>query len=419
MNAGPRLLTTVPLAAMPVAAAIDTARDRVIVSDYGHLTTLDGRSGAVLRTANIPTFGPMVVSARTGRIFAGTAAGIQVWTPGGRLLRTVPGGKGLIGMAVDEKRRHVFIATSTDSTGLSCGTGSVMMLDAATGALLHTVATGLPPSPACIPYFPGQRGTLALDAATGRLFVPSWRVCAALPPCTTGGQTAGSPSFATDRLVMIDTAHGTVLRTIATHGSVDTYLLDSATRRIFVGGDAGITVLDSSTGAILHTWHSLHGTALVAADWRTGAIEQLAETGRQSILRALDGHTGAVLRRVPLASPPIEKTTVALDPRSRRLFALESSPDRSGRGILRVFDADSGEQIDRVAVGGQPAAMLLDGRTDHLFVVNQGAGATAAAAGPPGHLPWWRSLSERLRWALRAPAPDIATSSVSVVDAAR
>jgi DNA-binding beta-propeller fold protein YncE len=113
------LLRTVRLGAFPVDIAVDTTANRVFVpTGFGTVSLLDARSGALLRTVHTggaPDLPPAV--------------------------------------AVDERTRRVFVAA----------TNFVKVLNASTGALLHTVS-GVAPGGAYI----------AVDAASSRVFLANF-----------------------------------------------------------------------------------------------------------------------------------------------------------------------------------------------------------------------------------------------------
>jgi YVTN family beta-propeller protein len=188
-----RPLRTVKVGPVPVAVAVDTQTGRVFIPNTGANTVsvLDARSGAVLRTITVPPHpAAAVVDERTDRVFvvhgrsttegdysaiaavptfpqAGAVGVTMLDARTGAVLRTLPVG-GSVGddhvgwapvtnMAVEARRGRVYVINRVDPG--SDGNGSVSVLDAQSGDLLHTVAVGRHPI------------SLAVDEATARLFV--------------------------------------------------------------------------------------------------------------------------------------------------------------------------------------------------------------------------------------------------------
>jgi DNA-binding beta-propeller fold protein YncE len=124
---------------------------------------------------------------------------------------------------VDAHRGHVFVANLGDPTLID---GTVLMLDARTGALLHTIPVG------------GAPLALAVDERTGRAIVLG----------TNGGVRAFlnrsglSSEFAPDTLSVLDTRTGAILRTIRVGGDLRAVVVDARTHHAFVADYAGGSV---------------------------------------------------------------------------------------------------------------------------------------------------------------------------------
>ena len=136
--------------------AVDDRTNRVFAASGGVVRVWDARSGAALRQTAIPGGGisALAVSAGTNRVFAVNSDHHSVSTldaRSGRLLRTIPVGSQPSALAVDDHMRRVFIANS--------GSNSVSALDATTGRVLDTLPTDVTPI------------AIAVDARLGRAFV--------------------------------------------------------------------------------------------------------------------------------------------------------------------------------------------------------------------------------------------------------
>jgi len=167
--------TTVGLA--PLSVAVDTRRDRVFVGDSGRavctarmiycrmlstVSTLDGRTGQLLRTAGVgQNPNTIVADEATGRVFAlnegnnegdiGTVSVLDARD--GHVLRTTTVGDQPNGAAVDARHGRVFVADG--------GSGTVSVLDARDGRLRGTWRVVDGP------------GAVVVDSQTDRVFVSS------------------------------------------------------------------------------------------------------------------------------------------------------------------------------------------------------------------------------------------------------
>jgi DNA-binding beta-propeller fold protein YncE len=180
-----RLLRTLTLSSAfgtIAALAVDERSGHLLALDHdaGTAIVLDGRSGRVLRT--IPTGnGPstLALDTRTARAFVVNANAFSLTvidTRRGRVVRTLSVGPGPL--AVDERRGHVFLAT-TDSA--ACGT--IYMLDALSGRILHkSCAQGIGGlfTAATVDERSGrvlitsEEGVSIFDARSGTLLRPPW-----------------------------------------------------------------------------------------------------------------------------------------------------------------------------------------------------------------------------------------------------
>jgi DNA-binding beta-propeller fold protein YncE len=203
-----------------VALAVDKRSGRLLALDHnaGTAIMLDARSGRVLRT--IPTGnGPstLALDSRTARAFVVNANGFNLTvidTRRGRVVRTLSLDPGPL--AVDERRGHVFLAT-TDSA--ACG--SIYVLDALSGRILHK---------ACVPGIGGLFTAAAVDEPSGRLLVTS------------------------EEGVSIFDARGTLLRpTWPDVGPIVAMAIDGRSGRAYLAGQKSFTAYAHDIGAS-RTW---------------------------------------------------------------------------------------------------------------------------------------------------------------------
>lgn len=174
----------------PLAMAADGQANRVIVASDaqgGTLSVIDAASGRLVRRAVVGPFLPgqaLAVDERTGRVFAITSdlaankgSVCMFSTQTGQLLRTVALDSAAAAVVADEQSGHVFVTTIGPTTSLtigasihpapgmtwgfrprlrplsvpvSIGAGSVVTLDARSGAVLHSSRVGIGPEPEAV-----------------------------------------------------------------------------------------------------------------------------------------------------------------------------------------------------------------------------------------------------------------------------
>jgi YVTN family beta-propeller protein len=162
------------------AAAVDEQAGNVVVAgsepSKASISVLDARSGALVRTVVMrdkpetlavdPRHGHIFVASehrdRTGN-YTGPGSVIMLDARTGQVLHTVEVGNYPNAMAVDEHNTRVFVATvgAIDPMlqNMPMGSGSVSVLDARSGRLLRTIPVGVAPS------------AIAVDERAGRAFI--------------------------------------------------------------------------------------------------------------------------------------------------------------------------------------------------------------------------------------------------------
>ena len=280
---GGTVLDRVAIPSSPLALMVDERAHRAVVAGMGAVTAagtqadtesaLDTRTGRLLRAVRTPTRGDttvVAVDARAGRtlIFTrrddrpssrldviATGTGRRVarrdqplapWTAAvdevthraftlagrdvavydtrtGRLVRRVPMGAGAA-VAVDAGTQRVFVARAPFIAGVG---GAIMVLDAADGRVLRTLAVG------------GNPTTLTLDARRDRVLV------------TDAGRLDGAGVVSgSGRLLVLDGHGGADVRAIPLAGVPGEVAVDERTGRVVVGSGAlpGVTITDPWVG---------------------------------------------------------------------------------------------------------------------------------------------------------------------------
>lgn len=252
-------------------------------------------------------------------------------------------------LAMDAATHRVFVLNSDDPaylTGLNkypnaIRLTSVSVLNAATGAVVHTVPLR--------GYVPIANGTaaVAVDARSGRVVLA---LSHALP-------NAAESSPGTVR--MLDGTTGAVLRRVPVGSNLRALAVDARTRRVFVSGDRDVRVLDLATGALLRIVPG--GGSVLAVDARSGQVFLLGGPG----VVVLGATTGTVRKTIAL-DPAAAALALAVDGRAGRVVVGLDYPSRLSS--VAVLDAATGRLVRQTDQAGA-APLVVDAATGRAFAV--------------------------------------------------
>ncbi len=150
-----RIIRTVHLAFSPASPLVDVAGGRVVVpyQSRGGFAVLDARSGCLLRTRGFgptPAITPVALDEGAQRAFVadymgGTVAMVDLRT--GRTLRTVGVGIHPSGLAFDRRHGRVLVTDAGPccTGGRHTGAGALVVLDGASGRVVRTIPLGRGP----------------------------------------------------------------------------------------------------------------------------------------------------------------------------------------------------------------------------------------------------------------------------------
>jgi len=356
-------------------AIVDAGRAGHVFVAYSDATTvtgavlmLDAATGALPRvsaTGAARCGAAPVVDQRRGRVFfSGSDDSLStVDAYSGRLLRTAHmSDAGGVSLVVDERSGRVFAAPA-DS-------GAVDVFDASNGQRLHTItlAGAHPPL------------SLLVDPRAGRLLVVD--------------QTASTVST-------VDTRANALLKVSSVAPSPAAWALDGEAvgGRLLVGGDSAVDILDTRTGAVVHTVALGERATRILVDAATHhafvlSADHLGPTNKVSVL---DTRTGRLVTTLALPGVPLD---AALDARHARLVVADQ------RGLIDILDARTGRLIH--ALGTVPstiAEVVIDAGAGRAFVLH-------------GH--GFVAVRDRWDWMpawLRARVPFVPRQRVSYQDA--
>jgi DNA-binding beta-propeller fold protein YncE len=254
----------------------------------------------------------------------------------------------------------------------------VDVIDASSGRLLRSVA---------LPHFAPTQGVnlfgsaILVNERLGRLYVTN--------------TTQGPGTF-----TMLDASTGRVLHAVRLKPGSGP-VVDAATRRVLVanGASGRMLILDAMSGRQIGTvgvrvtaWPWLRLQPWLVVDEHNGRIVELPGGGATVNIR--DGTTGRLLHTVTVGSNP---TGVAIDEQNGRSFVTTLGPtdqmrEPTGTGSLEVVDERTGTLVHTVPVGMAPYFVALDGPARRALVFNAGGGTVRVPSPWSWVLPWLRRV---------------------------
>jgi len=349
------VMRTVAVGSVPLDIAVDAASGRAFVasrddSGRGVISTIDTMTGKLLRTTT-----------------------------------TTSAGLGAV-IAIDARRGRAFIANSGMPGQFGAmNFGTISVLDTRSGRFVRTIR------------LPAQN--IALDAATGRLFV------------TSGGTFRTSHGrLLAGRVTTLDES-GRVLSSILPGPFPGAIAVDAAANHVFVTisgpffkGPGAAVMLDARTGRILRATPAGVFPTSAVADGRTGHVfvvnSALASRNLTlSSLTMLDARSGRALRTISLWGAngaylsartrrvfvtTVYGTVVMLDTRSGRILRTIAA----GRSSFFSFDNQAAavdERRSRVYVAAGDRVLVLDATTGHVLRTLRVPGDIVTVDAASGH----------------------------------
>jgi len=382
------LLRTVRLGAIPEGFFVDDLAQRVVVlqstgqgSAYSGgnlvLTLLDARTGAPLRTVatRLPypsdASGNVVVEVaidpRSGRLLMaisdtpGAPGRLEIRDPRTlavvvtRRFHLVTAGRGML---ADARLGRLFIR---DFRAVGKGIADVVdVIDLGTGTLLRTVR--LPTG--------NDIGDFALAARAGRLFV--------------GSRVLDARSLAV--VAMIPLSRLSYQGDIGNASGGGFYVVDEAAGRVVTSQTSTgplhmtrVSIIDARSGAVLHTIDDVCLAGGIALDTVVGriaclSIGRLGETEYDAGVDVLDTRSGRLLHQYEIGH--LAAATFALDVDARHGRAIVVLASGYGPGYadgITVVDLRSGRGSDSsVTLGQGRPDIVVDQATGRTFVANEG-----------------------------------------------
>lgn len=334
-----------------------------------------------------------------GPLTGGTASTqqIPVTHPARRVVASVL--PSAVAVAVDYRTARVFALNMGDST--------LTVLDARSGALLHTQDVGMSSPEIAVEETSGHvfvpsaiSDTVDMrDGATGRLLrsiVLPQRPLGVIP---TGRQgrvlvVVGMPTANGARIrpraqiVVLDGQTGRVVRAaplLVPQGLLSAVAIDVPQNHLVLAMGATLAIVDALSGVTLHVATAPRPISALPIDRHTDRLFAIgrgaAAQGRvvqPAVLYTLNNRTGAITRTRPLGQVILAAATADVDELTRRLF-IASSLEPVGRGFggrVIVVDSDTGAVVRTSALGPSASALALARRAGRVFVTADFSRAT-------------------------------------------
>jgi len=280
---------------------------------------------------------PAIIALALLLLAAGTAAALRHnGATASPVLYRVPLGPNPASIAIDERTGVAFVA---DDDGVS-------VVDVHHGSLLRHIADMAP-----------GHNAVAVDPRAGHAFIVG-------------------PDAAT--LSMLDARDGRLLRAIVVHRdsygvpdeTLQSVAVDAVHGRVVVvgsGSDALVSIVDSHSGAVLHTVTvpgSPGGTVVDTLGQK--AFVLTFDSLGSSTINAIDTRGGALPRTVALGAPNATAPAlgIAADDRSGHIVVDDM------RGNVRVLDAHTFRLVATTNVGPLPGILAIDPRHGYLLVTS-------------------------------------------------
>lgn len=245
-------------------------------------------------------------------------------------------GRGPSSIAIDAATRRVFVLNATDAT--------MSVIDADTGAVVHTVSIG---------HGPLGNGMVVVDERDKRALV-----------------THGDPSD--DTVDILDAKTGRVRRLVHVVYGAGPFAVDDRSGRAFVPNGV-LGVLDVRAGVAHMIAPGETGVVAtsrpMAVDPRAGRVFLADEKDLTPTVDVFDARNGALVRKVKIGGGfvPGFGGVIAVDERMSRAFVAGAG------GAIRVLDTRSARLLRTVSLKEAPDSMVVDDESGLLFVATNNA----------------------------------------------
>ncbi|MGI9164569.1 MAG: beta-propeller fold lactonase family protein [Mycobacterium sp.] len=307
--------------------------------DHGSVTV--DSTGAYTYT---PSVGPWVTDAFTVVASDGIGASQNIASVPVVTTIQMPISYNLHGIAVSPDGSRLYVANSAD-TGE--GHSTVLVIDTATNATIHTIAAGVTPQ------------SVVLSPDGSRLYVTDWAEASNAIFPTTNGAVSVIDTAANAMIGRVEVGHGPSAIAVSPDGTT-LYVANET--------DATVSVIDIATNAVTHTV-AVGRMPLGVAASPDGKHVYVVGYGVKTVT-VIDTATAVVSSTIPV---PYSAGGVVVSPDGNRLYVIHSL---SWDSIVSVIDPAAGTVIGTVGVPVYPRAVAVSPDGRRLYVANCDNNAT-------------------------------------------
>ena len=415
------------LGRFPLAVVVDQRTARTFVANYGgaSISVLDTDGMRLVRTVPMPGLpSALSVDESMGRIMvasvdrAGNSGTVSLLNAAdGTIVHSTVVGVAPVAVAIDERLHHAFVLNLDSST--------ISVLDTYTGRLLHTATVNLlrqawRETPICR----GLNATQTCYSVRTAERLSTMQIGNALESARQSPQglvvdPARGRAFLVatyrDSVLVLDTRSGALLRTIKVGAAPCALTFDPSSGHAIVTNLDSNTVsfIDLGTGAVLHT--ATVGQAPGAVTFDVGTGHTFVANFGDGTVSVLDTPTARIVNTVPVGMGP---TAIAVDSRRGQVVVTAISGSAGSAqfpvdsGSVHILDARSGTVLRTIPVDDDPNAIAMDERGGRAYVVSALVRLPPATKAPGGWDTWWR------RWLpfLTPSTPDPTVGTIRAID---
>ena len=307
----PTVVATIAVGANPVAVAVNSATNRIYVSNYdsGSVTVVDGLSNAVIATIPVGS-NPFGITANpaTNRIYVGNRGSGTVSVIDGitnSVIGSIAVGSGPVCIAIDPVTNRIYVANN--------GSSNISVIDGATDTVTTTIT------------LTGQPGDIAVNPLTQRLYA---------------GDHGGN------RVMVVDLSTSSLMTSISVSGSPTGVGVNPTTNRIYAAlwNNERVAVIDGATNSVLSdVWVGSCPVGIGVNAQRNRVYAGIWGFGYTTII---DGATSSVLMNVPTGNT----WALALNAQTNRIYVTGQTAN-----ILTVI-ADDPFQEETPTATSTPSA---------------------------------------------------------------
>jgi YVTN family beta-propeller protein len=320
---------------------------RVTVAPIHGEVTVDATGAFIYTPAGTPVTDSFTITASDGLAATSTIVSLPVVTT-----TVMPKAYDLQGITISPNGTRLYVTNAAD---VGNGHGTVVVLDAATKAVIATIDAGTTPQ------------AMVLSPDGKHLYVANWNQANNSFPVTVNGG-----------LSVIDTATNSVTSTVEVGHGPSAIAVSPDGARVYVANeyDDTVSVIDTATSAVLKTI-PVGRWPLAVAISPDGSRAYVSDS--DAFVSVIDTATATVSATLPVGPRPRAGTWPWTGGFSSSDIALTVSPD--GSALYVINDNSSGEQlwevdtatnkvVGKVSVPVAPSALVVSPDVSSIYITN-------------------------------------------------